>query len=63
MTGMVRRALETGLPATESCEGAGGRKGGGKKERERGRLKSTVSGLIFTCIMTSHKIKVTTGSL
>ena len=36
MTGMVRRALETGLPATESCEGAGGRKGGGKKGKREG---------------------------
>ena len=36
MTGMVRRALETSLPATENCEGAGGRKGGGKKGKREG---------------------------
>ena len=38
MTGMVRRALEDGLPATECCEGVGGRGGRrGKEKREGGR--------------------------
>ena len=40
MTGMVRKALEAGLPATESCEGVGGRREG--EGKERGRQKSTI---------------------
>ena len=31
----VRRALEDGLPATESCEGVGGRRRRGKEGKDR----------------------------
>ena len=59
MTGMVRRALEDGLPATESCEGAGGRRGGGRKGKREGdrRVQLVVYSSLHSTRASKHALQ------